>query len=195
MLSIIKPSDAKIRRFLEGQRALPFTYTEVGASRGSAPPGYPINHYRRKIGTGEDAYRRAVEALRGWKMYDLAWTRLCWPEAPIAPGSSVVVVAGSLGLWSLNACRIIYTIDEHGAFSRYGFAFGTLPGHVEQGEERFTVEWRRDDDSVWYELFTFARARHPLAKLGYPVTRLVQKWFARASAEAMQRATSSEASL
>ncbi|MDQ3253124.1 MAG: DUF1990 domain-containing protein, partial [Acidobacteriota bacterium] len=59
--------------------------------------------------------------------------------------------------------------------------------HSEQGEERFTIE-RRADDTVWYELFAFAKPKHILARVGYPLTRLVQKRFARDSGEAMRAA-------
>jgi uncharacterized protein (UPF0548 family) len=63
--------------------------------------------------------------------------------------------------WSLNPCRVVYVLEETGGeIERYGFAFGTLPGHSEEGEERFTVERRRADDSVWYELLSFARPHH-----------------------------------
>ena len=41
--------------------------------------------------------------------------------------------------------RVVYVIDEP---LRKGFAYGTLPGHPETGEEAFIVEYR-DDDSVW----------------------------------------------
>jgi uncharacterized protein (UPF0548 family) len=45
--------------------------------------------------------------------------------------------------WSLNPCRVVYVLEETGGeVERYGFAFGTLPGHSEEGEERFTVERR-----------------------------------------------------
>ena len=51
------------------------------------------------------------------------------------------VLGRHFGLWSLNAFRIIYLIEEEASLlKRYGFAFGTLPGDVERGEERFTVE-------------------------------------------------------
>jgi uncharacterized protein (UPF0548 family) len=103
-------------------------------------------------------------------------------------GGTVVGVLGRhFGLWSLNACRIVYVIEEKEALllKRYGFAFGTLPGHVERGEERFTVEWHRADDSVWYEVFAFARPAHPLASVGPPFVRLVQRRFAAASLRAM----------
>ncbi len=125
-------------------------------------------------------------------MYDLSWTRLCWPDTPIAAGSTVAVLAHHFGFWSLNASRIIYLIEEDGAVQRYGFAFGTLPGHMEQGEERFMVEWHHHDDSVWYEVFAFARAKHLLAKAGYPLTRLIQKRFALDSQRSMCAAANDE---
>ncbi len=53
--------------------------------------------------------------------------------------------------------------------SRFGFAYGTLPGHVESGEERFLVEWDRGDDAVWYDILAFSRPNHVLTRLGYPV--------------------------
>jgi hypothetical protein len=122
-------------------------------------------------------------------MYELGWTKLCWPDAPIAEGTVVGVLGRHFGLWSLNACRIAYTIEEEVPhLMRYGFAFGTLPGHVEQGEERFTVEWRRVDDSVSYEVFAFARPAHPLARVGPPFVQMVQRRFAAASLRAMAAA-------
>jgi hypothetical protein len=119
-------------------------------------------------------------------MYETGWTKLCWPDAPITGGTVVGVLGRHFGLLSRNACRIVYTIEKDGPpLERYGFTFGTLPGHVEQGEERFTVEWHREDDSVWYEVFAFARPVHPLAKVGLPFVRLIQRRFAAASLRAM----------
>jgi uncharacterized protein (UPF0548 family) len=184
-----KPYEAQIRRFLEGQRSLPFSYPEVGASRDGAPPGYPVNHHYGRLGTGQETFAHAVEAIQGWKMYETGWTQLYWPEAPIAEGTVVGILGRHFGLWSLNACRIAYTIEEEVPhLMRYGFAFGTLPGHVEQGEERFTVEWRRVDDSVSYEVFAFARPAHPLAKAGPPFVRMVQRRFAADSLRSMAAA-------
>ncbi len=35
---------------------------------------------------------------------------------------------------------------------RYDFGQATCAGHGLAGEERFSVQWRRDDDSVWCRL-------------------------------------------
>jgi uncharacterized protein (UPF0548 family) len=100
----------------------------------------------------------------------------------------VAVVARVLGVWWVNACRVVYVVDQDGPVARSGFAYGTLPGHAESAEERFLAEWDRADDSVWYDILAFSRPRHPLARLGYPLTRRTQRRFARDSAAAMLRA-------
>jgi len=188
-----KPSDTRIRGFLDGQCSLPFSYPEVGASRDGAPPGYPVNQYRGLLGKGLGDYARAVRAVRHWKMYETGWTTLLWPDAPISDGTVIGVLGRHLGFRSLNACRITYTIEDEGpSLKRYGFALGTLPGHVERGEERFTVEWHAADDSVSYELFAFARPAHPLARAAPPLARLIQRRFARDSLRSMKAAVSDE---
>ena len=98
------------------------------------------------------------------------------------------MIARLFGHWWLNACRIVYVVDEEGPVTRFGFAYGTLPQHAESGEERFTVEWREADGAVWYDILAFSRPRQLLARAGYPFARRLQKRFARDSAAAMQRA-------
>ena len=94
--------------------------------------------------------------------------------------------------WSLNACRIAYTVDEQGSIDHFGFAYGTLPGHLECGEERFLVEWDHTDDSVWYDLLAMSRPRHILSRVGYPYIRRLQKRFGGHSLKAMIKASSGE---
>jgi len=121
-------------------------------------------------------------------MFNLGWVHLCWPGAPLIPGTTVAVLVSHLGFWSMNATRIVYVVDDvHEPTQRYGFAYGTLPGHAELGEERFTVEFNSADQSVWYDLYAFSRPG-PLARLAYPFSRSLQKRFATDSKAAMLRA-------
>ena len=189
VLLLREPPDARIRHFLGCQRSLPFPYPEVGASRDGAPHGYGVNQHRGRLGAGIETFERATEALRHWKIYGTGWTKLCWPDAPISEGTVVGVVGRHFGFWSLNACRVAYVIEDEGpSLRRYGFAVGTLPGHVERGEERFTVEWREADDAVFYEVFAFSRPTHPLVKSASPLARLLQRRFAVDSLQSMTAA-------
>ena len=190
MFLLRKPDDLLIERFLFAQKNEPYSYPEVGASVGKPPTGYNVDHNRLLLGHGHDTYFRAVDAVRSWKMFDFPWLKLCWPDTTVEVGSTVGVLIEHLGFWSLNVTRVVYLIEETGEIERYGFAYGTLTDHAESGEERFSVEYHRSDSSVWYDLFAFSRPRHVLARLGYPISRLMQKRFATASKAAMSRAVS-----
>ena len=56
------------------------------------------------------------------------------------------------------------------------------------GSLLITSEWHRTDDSVWFEVFAFARPAHPLAKVGRPLGRPVQRRFAADSLLSMAAA-------
>jgi uncharacterized protein (UPF0548 family) len=123
-------------------------------------------------------------------MFNMPWVSLCWPSVPIQVGIDIAVSIHHLGFYSLNACRIVYVVDEEDPAKRFGFAYGTLAEHAESGEERFTVEWDRGEDTVWYDILAFSRPRNLLARLGYPLSRLLQKRFAEDSKAAMLEAVS-----
>jgi uncharacterized protein (UPF0548 family) len=187
MLLVQRPDEAAIVRFLDDQRHRPFSYPDIGATRSVTPRGYNIDHNRIRLGKGPAVFATAVDALRHWKMFDLGWVTLVPDDAPITRGSCVAILVKHFGFWSLNASRIVY-VDADDDPQRFGFAYGTLPGHVEQGEERFSVEHHLDDDSVWYDLFAFSRPKDILATIGYPISRWLQRRFARDSLRAMKDA-------
>ena len=187
MFRRFKPSAESVRAFLAAQNGQRFSYEDVGASRSAGPGGCVVDHNRVQLGVGRAVFERAKNAIQQWKMFDMDWLELCWPDVPIAAGATVAVVVHHLGFWSLNACRIVYALEERGAIEKYGFAYGTLADHAAMGEERFTVEFHSGDESVWYDIYAFSRPR-PLARLAYPYTRALQKRFASDSKQAMRRA-------
>jgi uncharacterized protein (UPF0548 family) len=193
MSSLRKPSADTIRSFLAEQAKLPFTYSMVGATAQTPPAGYVVDHARIKLGEGESVFRSARAALERWEQFQLGWVEAWPPDTPLRSGEVVAVMGRGLCLWWLNACRIIYVIDESGPISKFGFAYGTLPGHVESGEERFLIEWDRGGNSVWYDILAFSRPNHFLAWLGYPFVRYKQERFRRDSAASMLRAVRSGA--
>lgn len=192
MVSVRKPADAALRRFLAEQEPLGFSYAAVGATAGAPPAGYAVDRTRVQLGSGEAVFLAAQAALRRWEQFRLGWVE-AWPaDRPIEAGQVVAVMGWAVGLWWLNACRIAYVVDEAGPIRRFGFAYGTLPGHVESGEERFLIEWDRASEAVWYGIVAFSRPNHVLARLGYPMVRRLQQRFGRDSAGAMRRAVSAK---
>ena len=190
-----EPATNRVMAFLAAQDGAAWSYAEVGASRHNAerPRGYDLDHNRVQLGEGEAAYAAACAALRQWRMFPRPWTRISPTDAPIRIAQTVAMQAHALGLWWMNAARIVYTIDEHGPVRRFGFAYGTLLAHVEQGEERFSVELR-EDGSVWYDLRAFSRPRYWPVRMGKRIARRLQARFVRESQATMRAAVAAGAS-
>lgn len=178
------PGPTRIASHLASQARLPFSYPAVGASAGEPPTGYTVDHNRVQLGGGPGTFSAACTALLCWQQFPAPWTRIHPDYPPLVVGTTVAVIARAYGLWWLNAARIVYVIKEP---RRFGFAYGTLPGHVEEGEERFTVEWHADG-TVWYDLLAFSRPQHPLVRLAGPLARRMQRRFVRDSQAAMREA-------
>lgn len=184
-----EPAKHRVTAFLAAQQGAAWSYSEVGASRHNAerPRGYDVDHNRVQIGEGEAGYAAACAAIRAWGMFPRPWTRISPADTSIQIGETVAMQAHALGLWWMNAARIVYTIDEHGPVRRFGFAYGTLLAHVEQGEERFSVELR-EDGSVWYDLRAFSRPRYWPVRIGKRLARRLQAKFVRESQASMRAA-------
>ena len=188
MYLIKKPDDERIGEFIESQSRLEFTYPSVGATRdGDNPSGFLVDHNRVHLGTGQAVFDAAKRALCEWRHYRFDWIELHRPDGNPEPEQTVGVLARALGLWVLNACRVVYVVEEEQPVRRFAFAYDTLPEHAESGEERFQVEWL-EDDAVWYDILAFSRPNQLFARLAYPYVRRKQKQFARESMLAMKAA-------
>ena len=188
MISLRMPSARAVEKFLSTQSKLDFTYSAIGATAATPPAGYNVDHSRIKLGEGESVFFAAKTALQHWRQLGLTWVEAQSFEPSIQVGGMVAVVGRSVGFWWLNACRIVYLIEDEGTTERFGYAYGTLPAHAGTGEERFLIEWNRADNRVWYDILAFSKPHGLLAHLGYPWMRKVQGRFRAQSGEAMRRA-------
>jgi uncharacterized protein (UPF0548 family) len=188
MLFLHRPTAEAIQTFMAGQARLRVTYPAVGATLAAPPAGYVVDRTRVRLGEGEKAFIAARAAVERWQHFRLGWAEARPEDAPIKEGEVVAILARCIGLWWLNACRIVAVVNDDGPVRRFGFAYGTLPAHAASGEERFLVEWDREEGGVWYDILAFSRPRHVLARLGYPWVRHVQRRFGQDSAAAMCRA-------
>lgn len=148
--------------------ALPLTYSEVGATAGELPDGY--HHVRKSavIGKGRQRFDAAAMAGMRWGMLRGAGVSVDATTEVAAVGSEVIVHLGPVRA----PCRVVYVVDET---DRRGFAYGTLPGHAESGEELFLVRYDPATESVLAEVTAFSRHATWWSRLASPVTALVQR--------------------
>lgn len=180
------PSDERVKALLAPLRDAPFTYAEVGWTRegpARAPDGFVLDDYGTELGRGPDVFARAKRALFDFAHYPPSFTRVVRLDDALEEGALFATVATHLGFASAHPCRVIYVIDEP---SRFGFGFGTLPGHSERGEERFIVSTDAHG-RVSYDVRAFSRPRGAFTRLGAPVARRLQLRFQRETVAEMRR--------
>lgn len=188
MLLLNKPSEEAIRQFISGQQFLPFSYGAIGITKdGICPSGYGKDRVRGILGSGASTFKTAVTAFEKWDQFNVNWVEIYPQNSLITPDIVVAVLAWHGCFWSLNACRIVYIINEQGPVTRFGFGYGTLPDHAETGEERFLLEWDRSTDTVFYDILAFSNPNTLLGWLAYPLVRLIQNRFRRDSERLMKR--------
>jgi uncharacterized protein (UPF0548 family) len=168
-----RPSGAAIEGLLAEQAAAAVTYAPVGGTRtaDATPDGYHRDHYETHLGSAEATFDRACEAIRAWAVHRRSGLEVFPESARLADDQTVVLLTKATGLWVTACCRVVWMLDAPDAF---GFGYGTLPCHPERGEEAFVVR-RSPDGEVAFEIDAFSRPVHPLARLGAPVARRVQR--------------------
>lgn len=147
---------------------LSLTYSEVGATAGELPAGYRHTRASAVIGTGRDRFDQAATDVLKWGMQRGAGLRVQATSEAAAVGTELIVRLGPVPA----PCRVVYVLDEA---DRRGFAYGTLAGHPESGEELFSVRYDPATDEVHAEVVAFSRPATWWSRLGGPLTRLLQR--------------------
>jgi uncharacterized protein (UPF0548 family) len=185
MISFVKPSGEALSRFLADRIDEGFSYQGSDVAEPS-PVGFKVDEESTVLGRGPAVFARARIGLQAWQHFALPWVTVYPAVPPIARGTTVVVVARYLGLWWLNACRVVRVISDEP--DRWGFSYGTLWAHAESGEESFIVQIQPPDGVVTYRLRAVSRPRALVARIGYPFARALQARFRVDSAAALRRA-------
>ncbi len=162
-------------------RATPFSYDEVGATRGDLPKGYVPMRRELHIGQGQEFFELARTALFGWHVHRAAGPKIIPSSLQVAEDTVALVRIG-VGPLALKApVRVVYVVDEPG---RAGFAYGTLPGHPEQGEESFLISMD-GAERVRFDIVAFSRPGTRLARSSGSLGRAVQERVTERYIEAM----------
>jgi len=183
MFCVRRPSEEAMQRFVRDSQGRRLSYGPAGIVN-SETPCRDLDEAIVTIGRGRTDFDRARAALMAWKQFDIGWVETFPRHAPVEVGTVVAVLIRHLGFWSVNGCRVLYTV---GGESRFGFAYGTLTNHAESGEELFDVFLDPDSDEVRYRIRATSKPQAALARIGQPIVRALQARFRRDSAEVMKR--------
>jgi uncharacterized protein (UPF0548 family) len=168
----------------EAPLSSPHLLTLENGLLGTPPRGFVHDRSRSHIGQGEQAFGAARELFRRWEQFNLGWVQVANPLPKVLPGELVAVEAHTVCLWSMNISRIVEVVDSP---TRFGFMYTTTAYHVEEGQERFVIEFDTASESVFYLIEAISCPRHVLARIGYPFSRAMQRRFARDSHSRMSR--------
>ena len=184
-MRIVRPTDSReMERLVGDLAAAEPTYDDIGATlAGERPEGFHHDDFEDPLGEGADAFQRAVTGLKTWKAHRLPGMRVFPENQVIATGATVVVTLGTSIASIAAPCRVVGVVDGQ---TRWGFAYGTLPGHPEQGEESFAVSIM-PDGTVRFEIKAFSRPADPLVRLSGPFGRGVQRGATGAYLRALKR--------
>ena len=151
-------------------RQADLTYPDVGATAGELPDGYAHVERRVVVGHGRKAFDCCADGLLTWQVHQGAGLDVRATRTPPEVGTVVSQRLGWHGVGVVAPCRVISVVDER---TRRGFAYGTLPGHPEAGEEFFVVQLEPAGDVV-LEIRAFSRPASALLALAGRVSRRIQ---------------------
>jgi len=164
---------------------LTVTYPEVGATAGELPAGY--HHLRAEciVGHGREEFERAADDLLAGAVQRRAGATVHLSEVPLREGTHVQMRL-RLGPLTFNIPCVVVWAER--TDTSCGFAYGTLPGHPERGEERFEVRLAPSGEVI-FRIVAFSAPARWFTRLGGPLGRLVQGAMTDRYLKALDRTT------
>ncbi|GAB2590588.1 DUF1990 family protein [Microlunatus antarcticus] len=149
---------------------LALTYDEVGATSGTLPVGYHHLDVSRVVGQGRDWFDVAAARVLTWEVQRRAGLTVDASGAVALGVRAVLRMRVGPVLVRAPVEVVVVTVEP----DRVGFAYGTLAGHPERGEERFEVALRADG-AVEARIRAFSRPGAWFTHLAGPVGRRLQR--------------------
>lgn len=151
--------------------------TDVGEAVWVRPsPGFRRFERTVVIGHGDDCWNRATHDVLRW----VVKTRSGFSVEPaeshlVREGAELTLIARVGPLRIREPIRVVAVVQEA---ARYGFAYGTRPGHPVSGEEAFIVH-RTPEGTVSLTLRSLTRPGRGRWRLLYPAVLVAQRIYRR----------------
>ncbi len=189
MLRLTRASEDEQKKLLWAASDAPVSSPNLlaleGGLRSTLPFGFAHDLCRREIGRGHRDFEVARAAMQQWIEFDLEWVKVINPNSRVLSGELVAVEAHTAYLWSINFSRVVEVVNTP---TKFGFMYTTTALHIEEGQERFLIEFDPGNEAVFYVIEAVSRPRHVLARIGYPISRTMQHRFQRDSIVRMKHA-------
>lgn len=170
-LRLGRPSAAQLDRLLEQARGSSLTYDHVGSTLSPIDERRPLHQQHLVLGHGPEAFDSAKLGLRRWTCHGGIRATVHPGDAVVEVGSTLLVVLPVGPVRIVVPDRVVAVVDEP---DRFGFAYGTLDGHQERGEESFVAQLL-DDGTVRGTITVDAVAATLPARLVAPVVGRFQR--------------------
>ncbi len=141
-----RPSLELLTQELDAAADRPITYDHVGST--VEPDLWPLrtSHSRSvTVGHGQAMFEAACDGLRHWECHRGIGAFVFPDAAPLTLGATLLVTLQLGPVSVIVPDRIVAVVDDtiqttEGTHRRFGFAYGTIEGHQECGEESYLVE-------------------------------------------------------
>ncbi len=164
-------------------------YAAVGSSLRSKlaenpPKGFSGWSIKHQLGAGENRFSLTIKLLEAYYQY----TANGYAVETLDDQLTIILTKRMFGIFPLRlAVRRVVDIDSPEDF---GYALGTLPGHLLESEMAFIVYQRGDE--VWLRLRGFGRVARGWPLLFWPVMKLVSFRMRRSMLRAIASGTSAD---
>jgi uncharacterized protein (UPF0548 family) len=143
---------------------------------------YGYQHVRFQTRLGRVSFEDAAEAVETFAIHRAAGIGIVTDSARAVKGARVTVSLGVGPLRVSAPCEVVAVFTEP---NRRGFAYGTLTGHPERGEEAFLLV--REAGVVFFEVRAFSRPARWFTRMGEPLVPFGQRLYARNLARALRK--------
>jgi len=186
---LTRPEPEALRPLVVGGAFDELSYELVGLSKlAEAPSGFRMERRTCELGRGDEVFDKAVQALREWQVHRGSGIVVLADDEPRT--DLVVAMSAPLPVGFIDlACRVVDTVDQQ---DQFGFTYGTLSAHPEEGEESFTIT-RGADFSITFDILAVSRPRMWAARVCPPVARKLQHRATGKYLAAMQSAVNAAA--
>jgi uncharacterized protein (UPF0548 family) len=167
---------------LAEQSNLEVTYASSGmVAHSQVPKRFKETGGSVVLGYGRSVFDAATQNIKQWRVHEQAGLHVIPRGAEVRESSDVILLMNLLIGYVTVSCRVVSMTHSN---DQWGFDYGTLPHHVERGEELFSVALATDD-SVTFTVRAMSRPGHFLTRVGAPVAQFVQRKATRNYLQAM----------